>query len=330
MDSQKSPLQIICRPLFRKDTVMIRTLKDVYDQAAALDERLAKRNKPISIFKTSRLAGPIIFRDEVGAAFLEVMYRFNTHFVPRQMPGSGSTAGTTDEQQRCLVVPASMNLWINVNALHFARQYDGPFNEDEAVITTDQESEFRQKTQHPGLPFMHRGVLTFSAPNSSQETASPWYSVTCDDLWHVLPSQRNLMILAATTSGKGCNVRSGSLIGQHYLFRVPISSPFLWDVQQLVDSDASLVERWNQLKDPSNAMEWAKATQPHKDQVAKKIAVAVTEEWVLGLHLEFIPANQEVILRPLVTERHLERHGSIPPEFAKDIIYNNYKGVAIV
>lgn len=106
--------------------MIIRTIKDVFNNSAAILAELDKTNGSNSsidsFYEYSELGKPLVMDDHVATQFLEFVYRFNTHFIPNGLPGSGMCIGDFIERDNKTYITLHWGVMMsNLELLHFIR-----------------------------------------------------------------------------------------------------------------------------------------------------------------------------------------------------------------
>lgn len=176
--------------------------------------------------------------------------------------------------------------------------------------------DLRTKTRHKGFPRVQNGMLQFNTPAASGGAVMHTHNPS-DDLYMAMPSYGDLFIVASQAGNTGVtHLGSGSITGEHY-FMLPPMSPFFSLVQEQVDVDSGLVEEWERISGSEEKLnlgfkEWFDKTRGIKEQVVKEIVPGLVEERVLGFQVDMVSKKGVALLRPVVSESHLQRHtGSI-------------------
>ena len=112
---------------------MIQTLREVLEHSSdfvsAMDE-VGNENKTLALYKGARMDAVLVLPDEVAKRYYEVMYVYNTHFVPNGLPGVGMATGDFIEHEGKTFMTLDSNVFFgNMEALHLFRQHEPKFRE---------------------------------------------------------------------------------------------------------------------------------------------------------------------------------------------------------
>ena len=181
-------------------------------------------------------------------------------------------------------------------------------------IFQDFMKKLRTEIGHKEFPRVKNGMLQFNTPAASGGAVMHTHNPS-DDLHKAMPSYNDLFLVASQAGNTGVtHIGHGSVKGEHY-FMLPPMGHFFSLVQEQVDVDLGLAELWEEVSGSKEKLKpglkrWFEATKGIKEVVVKEIVPKLVEERVLGFHVDMVSKKGVALLRPVVSESHLQRHAS--------------------
>jgi hypothetical protein len=285
---------------------MFQSLADIVnartDIVAALDR--ARGCEPLTLFDSARIETVAVIPTTVALRYVEAMYVYATHLVPHELPGVGEIIGDA-------VTHEGKTYWtVNVGA---ATTTQAALQLHRCGMSDE---ELWRRLGHKGRPHVIGDMLVFTTPAWSGG-ASMHSHTPNDDVTLCLPSGNDLMILASQAGAIPIpHFGGGNWKGKHIIWSLP-STPFFSAVQDRIDADYPLAEKWQKVyQSPGEpiaaAFGWCtEITRPHKNEVIRAVVPELVSNRILGLFLDLTREHRILHILPVVSCEHLSENREV-------------------